>query len=77
MSVSYSVHEVKTFFASAVSASFLNLAYHGYGVHLLIIKYSMLHAGVSNQLQLSGHVVKQNFYHASMSLTLQLYLVYL
>ena len=43
-SVSYLVHESKKTFGSAVSASFLNLIYHGAGtvVHLLLLKGSML-----------------------------------
>ena len=42
-SVSYSVHEVN-FFASTVSASFLNLIYNGVStvVHLLLLKFSMV-----------------------------------
>ena len=42
-SVSYLVHESKKTFGSAVSASFLNLIYHGAGtvVHLLLLKGSM------------------------------------
>ena len=41
-SVSYSIYEV-IFFASAVSASFFNLIYHGAGmvVHILLLKFSM------------------------------------
>ena len=43
-SVSYSFHDGKHFFGSAVSVLFIKLIYHGAGMvlHLLILKFSMV-----------------------------------